>query len=223
MSQQKTKGRAANKINMTLKHIEPLTEAQAIMYESNKDVVAHGSAGTGKTFMGLYMGLEEVIRKDNFSHITIIRSAVPTREIGFLPGNDKEKVSVYQNPYREIATELFGRADAYDYLESKGLVRFMSTSFIRGCNLTNSFILVDEYQNMDFHELDTVMTRGGHNSRYVFSGDTMQADLRAKSGIEKFNNILTHMGGFDFVEFTTEDIVRGPRVREYLETKYRLG
>ena len=216
-------GRASNKINMSLKYIEPLTKQQEIMFETPGNFVAHGSAGTGKTFGALYIALEEVIRKDNFTHVTIIRSAVETRKIGFLPGDDKEKTAIYQNPYKEICQELFGgRADAYDYLVSKGLIRYMTTSFIRGSNLNNSIVLIDEYQNMTFHELDSVITRFGHGCRVMFCGDTHQSDLGPQTGIVRFNKILQDMNEFKFIEFGIEDVVRGPLVKSYLESKYKL-
>ena len=221
MTQKRNPGRAANRINMTLKYIEPLTEKQAVMFETPGNFVAHGAAGTGKTFGALYLALDEVIRKDNFTHVTIIRSAVPTRNIGFLPGDDKEKTAIYQNPYREICQELFnGRADAYDYMLSKGLIRYMTTSFIRGSNLNNSIVLIDEYQNMTFHELDSVITRFGNDCRVMFCGDTYQADLGPQSGIVPFNKILKAMNEFEFIEFDLEDVVRSDLVKSYLKAKY---
>jgi phosphate starvation-inducible PhoH-like protein len=218
---QRRSNRASNKINMTLNYIQPLTDKQSEMFEAPGHFVAHGAAGTGKTFGALYIGLDEVIRKDNYSHVTIIRSAVETRKIGFLPGDDKQKTAIYQNPYREICTELFdGRADAYDYLASKGLIRYMTTSFIRGTNLNNSVILIDEYQNMTFHELDSVITRFGHGCKVMFCGDTHQSDLGPQTGIVPFNRILKEMNEFDFIEFGLDDVVRGPLVKSYLKAKY---
>lgn len=192
------------------------------MLESNGDIVAHGSAGTGKTFCGLYKALEEVLKKQNFAHVTIVRSAVETRKIGFLPGTDKEKVEVYEAPYKELCSELFDDVNAYEKLKMDGKIRYITTSFIRGTNLRDTIALVDEYQNMTFHELDSVITRFCGNSRAIWCGDTYQADLGAQSGVKQFNNILQKMDGCEFIDFTLDDVVRGPKVKNYLETKYAL-
>ena len=217
-----TKYRRAGKVNLHLPNIEPLTDRQADLFESTGDFVAHGSAGTGKTFCGLYIGLHEVLRKKNYSHLTIVRSAVETRKLGYLPGDEKEKTEVYEAPYRELCEELFDDVTAYDKLKMSGVIRFMTTSFIRGMNLRDTFALVDEYQNMTFHELDSVITRFAGNTRAAWCGDTYQADLGAQSGVKQFNKILKEMNDTTFVNFGLEDVVRGPKVRNYLTAKYKL-
>lgn len=222
MHNNQKKPRRDGKVNLHLPNIQPLTEKQAVMLESNGDVVAHGSAGTGKTYCGLYMGLLDVLRKKNYGHVTIVRSAVETRKIGFLPGTDKEKTEVYEAPYIELCEEMFEDVNAYEKLKMSGKIRFMTTSFIRGINLRDSVVLVDEYQNMTFHELDSVMTRLCGDCRVIWCGDTYQADLGAQSGIKEFNEILRKMDGFEFVDFSLEDVVRGAKVRSYLETKYSI-
>ena len=220
-NKQKKPRRVANRVNFNLDRIEPLTENQACMFDSNKHLVAHGWAGTGKTFVASYLALNDILSKDKYSRLVYIRSAVATRNLGYLKGDEKEKTEVYQAPIKEITTKLFGRVDAYDQLTAKGIIDFMSTSFIRGINLSNAVIIVDEYQNMSFHELESIITRvEGDDNRIIFCGDTHQADLPKESGICQFNDVLRRMNEFDFVEFGLDDVVRGPLVKNYLRTKY---
>jgi len=210
--------------------LEPLTQKQRetiSAYRKDKNLLLHGIAGTGKTFLGLSLAFEEVLDPSNdYEFVGIVRSIVPTREIGFLKGDDKEKVSVYEAPYKAICGELFGIPDAYDCLKDQGAVQFMSTSFIRGLTLNNCIIIVDEVQNLSFHELDSIITRVGSNSKIVFCGDYTQSDFNKTSerdGCLAFMKILKQMNHFDFIEFEIEDIVRGPLVKEYIINKYKLG
>ena len=214
--------RKSGKVNIHLPNVKPLTDRQADLFEASGDIVAHGSAGTGKTYCGMYIGLNDVLRKHHYDSLVIVRSAVETRKIGFLPGTDKEKTEVYKTPYIEICTELFDDVNAFQKLEMSGKIRYITTSFIRGTNLRNSFILVDEYQNMTFHELDSVITRVHGDCRVAWCGDTYQADLGAQSGVKEFNKILQKMDDTTFVDFTLEDVVRGPKVKNYLATKYAI-
>lgn len=200
-----------------LNYINPLNPRQAKVLESTKNLVISGFAGTGKTFMASYLGYSGVFSGE-YSKLVYIRSAVPTRNIGFLPGTDKEKVEVYEAPYIDIATELLGRGDAYDILKKKGMVHFMPTSFIRGVTLHNAVIIVDETQNMTYHELDSIITRMGDNCRIMFCGDIMQADLY-KNGFEDFYKVISSMDEFDFVDFKKEDIVRSELVKNYIIKK----
>jgi phosphate starvation-inducible PhoH-like protein len=209
--------------NLSVPNIQPLTNKQKQLLEAKKNVIAHGSAGTGKTFCALALGLKEVLANRKYSHITVIRSAVETRKIGFLPGNEKEKTEVYEAPYIDICDEIFEDVNAYSKLKNNGTIRFMTTSFIRGTNLRNSFVIIDEYQNMTFHELDSIITRFGNNCKIIFCGDTYQADLGSQSGIKDFNKILKKLPSFEFIDFGLEDIVRSDLVKEYLVVKYNEG
>ena len=163
------------KIPFKIKKIEPLTENQKISFEqyhNGKNLMLHGIAGTGKSFISVYLALNEIMNENkNYNKIIIVRSVVPTRDMGFLPGNSKEKTKVYEAPYYAICGELFGRGDAYEILKQKGLVDFISTSFIRGITLNNCIIIVDEIANMTLHELDSIITRVGKNCKIIFSGD----------------------------------------------------
>ena len=207
--------------NLDLQEIEPLTKNQVTAFESNKNLMLHGVAGTGKTFISCYLAFDDMV-KNIYERLVIIRSAVPTRDIGFLPGNEKEKASVYEEPYKDICIELFQRGDAYEILKTKGLVHFMTTSFIRGVTLRNATIMIDECQNMSFHELDSIITRIGQGCRVIFCGDFRQADL-AKNGLQEFVRILKAMEEFDFVDFEIKDIVRSDFVKQYITAKTDLG
>jgi len=215
--------RVANKVSMNLVRVEALTDTQAEMLECSGNLIAHGSAGTGKTFLATYKALEDIMIKDRYSSLVYIRSAVPTRNMGFLPGTDKEKAEVYEAPYKEIAADLFNRNDAYDQLKLKGIIRFMTTSFIRGSTLKDCVVIVDECQNMNMHELDSIITRVGDNCKIYFCGDMFQnGDLgNEKSGLGPFYDILKNMNEFNFFEFKIKDVVRGPLVKSYLTAKYK--
>jgi phosphate starvation-inducible PhoH-like protein len=212
-----------------LKTFQPLTENQKLFFEAYKRgdyfIALHGVAGTGKTFIALYKALEEVLDKSNpFDKIIIVRSAVQSREIGHLPGGVDEKMDIYRQPYVQICNTLFNRRDAYQRLEEQHYIEFISTSFIRGMSFDDAIIIVDEMQNMNFEEIDTVMTRVGHRSKIIWCGDYRQTDLRKandKSGILKFFDIAYHMAAFTKIEFTAEDIVRSSLVKDYIIAKLR--
>jgi phosphate starvation-inducible protein PhoH len=213
-----------------LKTFDPLTENQKTFFEAYKRqdyfIALHGVAGTGKTFIALYKALEEVLDKSNpFNKIIIVRSAVQSREMGHLPGDVGEKMEIYQQPYRQICHTLFGRNDAYQRLEEQGYIEFISTSFIRGMSFDDAVIIVDEMQNMNFEEIDTVMTRVGYRSKIIWCGDYRQTDLRKsndKSGLLKFFDIAHHMGAFTRIEFVVNDIVRSSLVKDYILAKLKV-
>jgi phosphate starvation-inducible protein PhoH len=210
-----------------LKTFEPLTDNQKIFFDAYKRgdyfVALHGVAGTGKTFIALYKAIEEVLDKGNpFNKIIIVRSAVQSRDIGHLPGDADEKLEIYQQPYVQICSTLFERRDAYQRLVEQNHIEFISTSFIRGMSFDDAIIIVDEMQNMNFEEIDTVMTRVGYRSKIIWCGDYRQTDLRKqndKSGILKFFDIAGRMNAFTRVEFTVEDIVRSSLVKDYILAK----
>jgi len=206
---------------LTLEEIEPLTQNQVRVFDSQKHLVLHGVAGTGKTFISCYLAFDDMI-KNLYERLIIIRSAVSTRDIGFLPGTEKEKASVYEEPYKDICIELFGRGDAYEVVKNKGLVHFMTTSYVRGVTLRNAVVIIDECQNMTFHELDSIITRVGEGCRIIFCGDFRQSDL-PKNGLKDFIRIVKAMDEFDFIDFEIKDIVRSDFVKSYITAKTDLG
>ncbi len=206
---------------MHLEEIEPLTQNQDRAFQSwfhGQDLVLHGSAGTGKTLMALFFGLREV-KYGNADKVLIVRSVVPSRDMGFLPGSEKEKTKQYEAPYYGICEYLFGRADAYEFLKDKGVIEFTSTSYLRGLTFDNTIVILDEMQNLAFNELHTVMSRIGEGCRIILSGDTAQSDLderKGKGDICRMLEIIRRMECFDFISFHPEDVVRSGKARQYI-------
>lgn len=222
------------KVNFVLKHIEPLTDNQRLTfqnYNTGKQLMLLGSAGSGKTFLSMYLALREIMMgSEQYKKLIICRSAEPSKNVGFLPGNLKEKTKVYEAPYQAICTELFGRGDSYDYLKSKGVIEFISTSYIRGITLDNCIVIVDEVQNLIWNEAYATVTRLGNNCRIIFCGDYRQSDIRnlhredtRKDDILKFVDVIERMSSFKTVEFTHDDIVRSATVKEFIIISETLG
>lgn len=216
--------------NFDMKTIKPLTENQRLTFEAfeeGKHLMLHGMAGTGKTFLSMYLALDDLMSGESLQDmIYIVRSVVPTRDMGFLPGSSKEKMKVYEAPYQAICNELFGRGDAYDILKQKNAVEFMSTSFVRGITMNNCYIIVDEINNMTFHELDSVITRIGKNCRVIFCGDFRQSDLtrdQEKNGLKEFMKVVSKLSDFVYIDFLEKDIVRSKLVKEYIIARQNLG
>ena len=219
-----------------LLNIDPLTDNQEKLfsaYDDGKNIVAYGAAGTGKTFITLYNALQDVLdERSLYEKIYIVRSLVATREIGFLPGDHEDKSSLYQIPYKNMVKYMFQMASDSDFemlygnLKNQGTISFWSTSFIRGTTLDNAIIIVDEFQNLNFHELDSIITRVGENTKIMFCGDATQSDLvrmNEKNGIIDFMRILRAMPSFDVIEFGIPDIVRSGLCKEYIIAKTELG
>jgi len=215
---------------LSCKNVKPITINQNRAYKEfhkGYNLILHGVAGTGKTYISIHMALCAVLAQDSkHEQVIIIRSVVPTREIGFLPGTLKEKISVYEDPYREICADLFEKGTAYEELKSRKKIVFATTSYLRGLTFKNSIIVVDEMQNLTYDELRTVITRTGDNSRLIFSGDYRQSDLersRDRQGLHHFLNVLDDMECFAKIEFGNGDIVRNALVKDFIisEGKYK--
>jgi phosphate starvation-inducible protein PhoH len=216
-----------------MKRIEPITKTQSSLFEgwsNGKNILAVGSAGTGKTYISLYLALKDVMARNQYKEIIIIRSSVQSREQGHMPGDAKEKMAHFEAPYVDIVNDLFERADAYGIMKQKSMIRFMSTSFIRGLTFNDALIIVDECQNMRWDELRTIMTRVGDNSRIIFCGDTKQDDLACSknrldvSGLRHFKKVIDRMSSncFETIEFTVDDIVRSGLVKEFIIAEEQL-
>jgi phosphate starvation-inducible PhoH-like protein len=210
-----------------LKKIAPMTDTQADVFDAyyeNFNLFLYGCAGTGKTYISLYLTLKEVLNPNSpFRKVFVVRSSVPSRDMGFMPGKLQDKMAVYEAPYVAMLNDLFGRGDAYQVAVQKGVFEMISTSFLRGVTFENCIVIADEIQNCSFQELDTFITRIGNNTKVVLCGDIEQCDLfRSRydvSGLPKFMEILDHMKSFEFVEFQPEDIVRSGIVKEYIMQK----
>jgi len=211
--------------SILLRKINPITPNQIKTFDSfenNNNLFLHGYAGTGKTFIATYLSLREILSGNEFDKLTIIRSAVPSRDMGFMPGSLTEKTRLFEAPYHEIVNDLFGRGDAYEILKIKRKIEFLTTSYIRGTTMDRSIILVDECQNMVFQELNTIITRVGSSSKIIFCGDYRQTDLNSRnelSGITYFSKIIKTMNRFNFIEFNEKDIVRSDLVKDYIIKK----
>ena len=216
--------------------IEPLTDNQRKLFDSyaeGKHLIAYGCAGTGKTFITLYNAIQDVLNERSpYEKVYIVRSLVATREIGFLPGSHDDKADIYQIPYKNMVKYMFQlSSDAefemlYGNLKSQETIKFWSTSFLRGTTLDNAIIIVDEFQNLNFHELDSIITRVGENTKIMFCGDASQSDLQKtneRNGIVDFMAVLRKMPSFDIIEFGVEDIVRSGLVKEYIIAKMEAG
>ena len=219
-----------------LSTIKPVTDSQKIVFDSWKNGLnqfLYGCAGTGKTFISLYLALQDVLRNDTpYDKVIVVRSLIPTREIGFLPGDEEDKAALYQVPYSNMMQFMFEQPNEqafsmlYDRLKAQGSFYFLSTSFLRGLTFDNSIIIVDECQNLNFHELDTIITRVGQDSKIFFCGDFGQSDLtrlNERNGLMDFLQILQEMNEFNCTEFDIGDIVRSGFVRSYLIQKTKLG
>jgi len=222
--------------NTYLLDIEPITDNQKKLFDSyaeGKHLVAYGTAGTGKTFISLYNALADVLDETTpYERIYLVRSLVSTREIGFLPGDHEDKADIYQIPYKNMVKYMFQMPTDADFemlygnLKAQESIKFWSTSFIRGTTLDNAIVIVDEFQNLNFHELDSIITRIGENSRIIFCGDASQTDLvktNDRNGIHDFLNILRKMPSFDIIEYGIDDIVRSGLVKEYIIAKLEIG
>ena len=219
-----------------LNQIKPVTESQKVVFETYKNGMNQflfGCAGTGKTFISLYLALQDVLKNETpYDKVIVVRSLIPTREIGFLPGDEEDKAALYQVPYSNMMQFMFEQPNEqafsmlYDRIKAQGSFYFLSTSFLRGLTFDNSIIIVDECQNLNFHELDTIITRVGQDSKIFFCGDFGQSDLtklNERNGLMDFLQILQEMQEFNCTEFDIGDIVRSGFVRSYLIQKTKLG
>ena len=216
--------------------VNPITDNQDLFFKewaADKNLFAYGAAGTGKTFIALYLALKDVMNEETpYDKVYIVRSLVSTREIGFLPGTHEDKSELYQVPYKNMVRNMFQMPDQmsfdmlYDNLKAQETISFWSTSFLRGTTLDDAIVIVDECQNLNFHELDSIITRVGQDSKIVFCGDVNQSDLQRtneRNGILDFQRILEGMDEFSMVEFGISDIVRSGLVKSYLISKMTLG
>ena len=224
MARKSSKQNQAQQQSLELKYITPKTTSQHQTFEAFYDgyhPILMGCAGTGKSFISVYLGLESVFdAHTSFKKLAIVRSAVPSRELGFLPGDEAGKISSYKRPYVQIVNELLGRADGFEILEKKGIIEFVSTSFLRGTTINDTVIFLDEIQNLSSTELHTVVTRIGKNSALILAGDFFQNDLSDnESGLKEFYEIAKRVKNFKIINFSEKDILRNEFIKEYIIAK----
>ena len=225
----------SNSLRIKLDHLktfDALTENQQLFFDMYKGgayfMGLFGSPGVGKTFLALYKAIEEVLDKTNsFKQVVIVRSIVQLRDVGYLPGSLEEKQEIYELPYKEISSTLFGRADAWDRLKEQGHVRFISTTAIRGISIDDAIIIVDENQNLNWSEVNTIITRVGHRSKIIFCGDFKQTDLiknkHDQTAFHQFREVAKNMPSFQEIYFTSDDIVRSSLVKNWIVACEKLG
>lgn len=207
-----------------LKVIKPLTTPQKMLFESffmGNHVVASGSAGTGKSFISLYMALSTILSKDtDQDKIILVRSSVASRNLGFLPGDKFEKMEPFEAPYKDIVNDLLKSSLAYETLKEYGQLEFMPTSFVRGLTWDNAVVIIDEAQSCNLHELSSIITRCGTNTKLMVLGDNLQNDLiynrYDQSGMPQFLKIASRMPEIDIIPFTRNDIVRSDLTRSWI-------
>jgi phosphate starvation-inducible protein PhoH len=219
-------------LHFNIKYIKPITENQVKTfqdYEQGDNLFLHGCAGTGKTFISMYLALKEIENcQSTLRKLVLVRTAQSSKDIGFLPGDEKRKLEVYEAPYKAICSELYHRDDAYEILKQKGIIEFHSTSFLRGTTIDDSIILIDEAQNCRYQEIRTVLTRTGEHSRVIICGDTKQDDLTSErykeaSGLSDMMRVFNHMGNITTIQFGVDDIVRSGFVRDFIIAENALG
>jgi predicted ribonuclease YlaK len=226
---QKRQEQQKQRNSLELKTVQPKTKNQELIFKefiNGKNLLIHGLSGTGKSFLSLYLALSDIEEYRDYNSVTIIRSVVPSRDMGFLPGSIAEKSKIYEAPYKSICAELYGRGDAYEILKQKGIINFETSSFLRGMTLDNTILIVDECQNMTYQELCTIITRAGNNTKILFCGDYRQTDLKwddEKSGIFLFMKILNKMNKyFTCIELEEDDIVRSGLVKDFIIKKTQI-
>ena len=226
--QQQNNHDVATSLNFDLQNIKPLTNNQILAFDSyhqGNNLMLTGTPGTGKSFIGCFLAMEDILTDHRYNKLIIVRSIVSSRDPGALPGDIKQKSKIYEAPYGRIFSKLFDRGDAYQYLKSRDIVEFETTSFIRGCEWSDCIVFVDEFQNMTASELHTVITRVGENCKVIFAGDIKQLDhmpSKQQSGFKDFFTVIDNIRSFVVVEFDRNDIVRSGLVKEYIIARETL-
>ena len=234
MSRQPTKKKqpSANttaNTSLTPKEFEPATNGQIqVQRNFNRyDVIScRGMPGTGKTFWLMYLALREILKKGSpYRRLVIVRSTVPVRKSGYLPGTSDEKNAPYKAPYIAHCTKIFGRPDAFEILTKHKMIAFEPTDFLRGTEYNDCIVIVDECQNMSWSELHTINTRFGENCKMSFCGDTGQDDLTSaryheESGYREMIELHSKIPGCFDIYFGPDDILRSGYVKQYILALY---
>lgn len=215
------------------KDIVPLTDRQDDAFRSwyqraDSHLALLGSAGVGKTLLACYLGINEVLNpKTPQKQLIIVRAANATKEIGFLPGTKEEKEEIFQLPYFDVFRFLFNRAATYRDMCDAGVIKFTTTSHIRGLTFENAIVIFDEIQSASRHDIDSLATRLGDDSRLIMIGDGYQNDLHSKRGTEVSGfdyavGMMHKIDDFDVIQFTHDDIVRSGFVKKWIIESERI-
>jgi len=229
-TRKRSKRNKKNSSSLDIQYVEGKTANQTKFmeaFENNDLVIGVGYPGTGKTYLALYMALTELEINKEFEKIYIVRSSVSSRNLGFMPGNANDKMKEYEKPYMSNVNDLYGRGDAYNILKQKGIIEFSPTSYLRGQTFNNCIVILDEFQNLSFQELTTVITRFGENCKMVVIGDTGQDDLTSErykefSGARDLMKITNKMKNVETVYMGVNDIVRSGFVRDFIIAQYGI-
>lgn len=201
--------------------IKPKTAGQGRLVDSarsNDIVFAIGPAGTGKTYVGMALAVA-ALKSRQVKRIVLTRPAVEAgEELGFLPGDFREKVDPYLRPLYDALGDMLPRDKLEANLEQQ-IVEIVPLAYMRGRTLKSSFVVLDEAQNATTHQMKMFLTRLGPASRAIVTGDVTQTDLpkRSMSGLEQARRILTGIDGIDFIDFDRSDVVRHPLVKDIIK------
>lgn len=196
------------------------TPGQKEIYKSSAkhDIVfAIGPAGTGKTYTSVALAVK-ALKERRVQKIILARPAVEAGEnLGFLPGDLKEKIDPYLRPLYDALEEMIDE-DKLDHYLSKNIIEIAPLAYMRGRTLNNAFVILDEAQNATNTQMKMFLTRIGFNSRAIITGDVTQTDLprRQQSGLVSIQKILKDIDGIDFVYLGEEDVVRHKLVRDII-------
>lgn len=202
------------------KVIRPRTDGQQYYMQAlneNDVVIAIGPAGTGKTFLAVAKALNALLNR-NIKKIILTRPAVEAGEnLGFLPGDLKEKVDPYLRPLYDALYSMLERDRVERYINEE-IIEIAPLAYMRGRTLSNSYLILDEAQNTTTKQMKMFITRMGMNSKAVITGDVTQIDLERNqtSGLIELNELIASINGVASVQLSTHDIVRHPLVKEII-------
>ena len=203
------------------KPIRSRTKHQKVMVEKFKThdlLVATGPAGSGKTYMAVALAVR-ALRNKEIRKIILSRPAVESGEqLGFLPGDLKEKLDPYLQPLYDALLDMMPAKKLAEYME-ENVIQIAPLAFMRGRTLENSFVILDEAQNATINQLKMFLTRMGNNSKFIVTGDITQIDLgnRSQSGLVHARDLLVNIPGIAIIDFDKTDIIRHKLVERIVD------
>src|SRR5688572_25833224 len=206
---------SSRKANVTPKTTGQKRYVQAI--RQHDITFAIGPAGTGKTYLAMAMAVS-ALREEKVSRIILTRPAVEAGEaLGFLPGDLYEKIAPYLRPLHDALHDMLPAEEIQKHTE-RGIIEIAPLAYMRGRTLNHAFIILDEAQNSTTEQMFMFLTRLGHNSKAVITGDITQIDLppHKNSGLVEAHRALKNIDGIAIVEFQRKDVVRHPLVQRII-------